>query len=37
MARLDNLRGGGVEDIGLITEQDLMGGKKKITNPMTGN
>ena len=34
---VDNLRGGGVEDIGLITEQDLMGGKKKITNPMTGN
>jgi biopolymer transport protein ExbD/biopolymer transport protein TolR len=32
---VDALRTGGVEDIGLITEQDLMGGKRKPSNPVT--
>jgi biopolymer transport protein ExbD/biopolymer transport protein TolR len=31
---VDGLRTGGVEDVGLITEQDLMGTKRKPTNPM---
>src|SRR5580658_6342009 len=31
---VDGLRSGGVEDVGLITEQDLMGTRKKVTNPM---
>jgi biopolymer transport protein ExbD/biopolymer transport protein TolR len=31
---VDGLRSGGVEDVGLITEQDLMGTKRKLGNPM---
>ena len=27
---MDNLRGGGVEDIGLITEQDLMAVRRRL-------